>query len=104
MRWRVTLLLVCLTVVAASCGGSIDVGTGSAPPSTTTTHATGTRVGPDEEVSTTSTTVAEGTPAPEVPEGPTAPDFTIALGEDRTETFTLSQGAKPVYMVFWAEW
>jgi len=103
MRWIVTLLLVCLTVVAASCGGSGDVGTEHAPPSTTT-HATGSQAVPDEEVSTTTTTVADETPASEVPEGPVAPDFTIALGEDRTETFTLSEEAKPVYMVFWAEW
>jgi hypothetical protein len=31
-----------------------------------------------------------------------APDFTLELGEDGT--FTLSEGAKPVYLVFWAEW
>jgi hypothetical protein len=31
-----------------------------------------------------------------------APDFTLDLGDGGS--FTLSQGAKPVYLVFWAEW
>lgn len=33
---------------------------------------------------------------------PTAPDFSLELGEGGT--FTLSEGEKPVYLVFWAEW
>ncbi|MEN8239056.1 MAG: hypothetical protein ABFR53_07640 [Actinomycetota bacterium] len=36
------------------------------------------------------------------PEGPAAPDFTMALQDGGT--FTLSEQAKPVYMIFWAEW
>ena len=35
-------------------------------------------------------------------EGDPAPDFTLALGDGGS--YTLSEGAKPVYMVFWAEW
>jgi hypothetical protein len=31
-----------------------------------------------------------------------APDFTLELGDGGT--FTLSEGSKPVYLVFWAEW
>lgn len=38
------------------------------------------------------------------PEGPPAPDFTLALGEDGSGTFTLSQETKPVFLIFWAEW
>ena len=33
---------------------------------------------------------------------PAAPDFTLELGEGGS--FTLSQGEKPVYLIFWAEW
>lgn len=33
---------------------------------------------------------------------PDAPDFTLEL--ERGGSFTLSAAAKPVYMVFWAEW
>jgi len=36
------------------------------------------------------------------PDGPLAPDFTLAL--QPTGEFVLSQEVKPVYMVFWAEW
>lgn len=31
-----------------------------------------------------------------------APDFTLQLGDGGS--YTLSEGAKPVYLVFWAEW
>jgi len=33
---------------------------------------------------------------------PVAPDFTLELGEGGV--YTLSEGARPVYLVFWAEW
>jgi thiol-disulfide isomerase/thioredoxin len=31
-----------------------------------------------------------------------APDFTLVLGEGGQ--YTLSEGTKPVYLIFWAEW
>ncbi len=37
-----------------------------------------------------------------VPDGPPAPDFTLAMGDGTS--FTLSEEARPVFMVFWAEW
>ncbi len=33
---------------------------------------------------------------------PVAPDFTLELNDGGT--YTLSEGEKPVYLVFWAEW
>jgi hypothetical protein len=33
---------------------------------------------------------------------PTAPEFTLALGDGTA--FTLSAEARPVYLLFWAEW
>jgi len=36
------------------------------------------------------------------PSGPVAPDFTMALADGGT--FTLSDQAMPVYMIFWADW
>lgn len=36
------------------------------------------------------------------PDAPIAPDFTLELGGGGE--FVLSEEAKPVYMVFWAEW
>jgi hypothetical protein len=54
--------------------------TTSSQPSSTTTQATG--------------TTEAGRPV--------APDFTFALGDGGE--FKLSEGARPVYLVFWAEW
>ncbi len=75
--------VVALALVAASCGSSTDDGSTSS-------------VSSAADVQT-----SEGTSPPT---GPVAPDFTLALGEDGASTFTLSQEAQPVYMVFWAEW
>ncbi len=33
---------------------------------------------------------------------PVAPDFNLRLADG--STYTLSEGSKPVFMVFWAEW
>lgn len=33
---------------------------------------------------------------------PVAPDFTLELGDGGV--YTLSEGERPVYLVFWAEW
>ena len=33
---------------------------------------------------------------------PMAPDFSLELGDGGT--YSLAEGAKPVYLVFWAEW
>jgi hypothetical protein len=45
-------------------------------------------------------TSAAGTKPP--PPGPEARDFTLAL--EPSGEFVLSEEAKPVYMIFWAEW
>jgi hypothetical protein len=62
---------------------------------------------------TTITPGSEATTAPETTEAgegatettsdrPLAPDFTLELGGGGS--YTLSEGEKPVYLVFWAEW
>lgn len=109
------ILLPALALVAASCASGTDVSADSTtaepdPPSSTTTA-----VHPETESTGETTTTSPGdttttqTPADAVdplpsPEGSAAPDFTLALGEDGTESFTLSEGTKPVFMIFWAEW
>jgi len=81
-------------LVAAACASGAQTGAadGSATNPTTTTPE------PAEE------TTAPGEPVDLFPrpEGPPAPDFTMALASG--ETFTLSNEQKPVYMIFWAEW
>lgn len=53
---------------------------------------------------TTSSAAGETTvaPAPTDPGRPVAPDFTLELGNGGT--YSLSEGVRPVYLVFWAEW
>lgn len=73
---RITVWALGLGLLVGACGGA--AGSGGASPA------------PPPSASPTSSS------------GPVAPDFTLALGEGGT--FTLSEGTKPVYMVFWAEW
>lgn len=80
---RSALLVLVIALLTAACGST----------SSETTSADGDATSP-------SVTVRPGGSI----EGPAAPDFTIALGADGAESFTLSDGATPVYMVFWAEW
>jgi ABC-type glycerol-3-phosphate transport system substrate-binding protein len=95
LRQVISALVVCL--VLAACGGA---GTRSA-----TTAGTGgaTTTAREVDSSTTTpqatTTVAAGTSDPG---RPVAPDFTLELGEGGV--YQLSEGARPVYLVFWAEW
>jgi hypothetical protein len=91
-----SLLIVALLVSATACTADT-----SAEPSTTQ------RV-PGHSGSTVATPSAV-TPTTVLPEvattlsgRPLAPDFTLALGDGGS--YTLSEGAKPVYLVFWAEW
>jgi hypothetical protein len=86
--------LLALTLVTAACGaGPAPVAIGEPVP-TTPSSSTATDVPPPASGATTS--------VPAEPRGPIAPDFTLALGDGGV--FTLSEGEKPVYMVFWAEW
>ncbi len=92
--------LIALALVLAACG---------APATTEGTTVTD----PGEPLSTSS--VDQGAPGSTSPVGsddasPTtvasdrqpAPDFSLDLANGGS--YTLSQGAKPVYLVFWAEW
>lgn len=63
--------------------------------------------GPTTTVSVTATTTAATTTSssretPTTPARQGAPEFTLQLGDGGS--FTLSEGTKPVYLVFWAEW
>ncbi len=67
---------------------------------------------PASSVADSPSTTADGGPTPTTSEPdsppttdsgrPVAPDFTLELGEGGE--YTLSEGSRPVYMVFWAEW
>lgn len=87
MKRTLLAVMVALALVSASCGSSTD------EPTTTLS---------DSLDVTTSTATDSG--ASDLPDGEPARDFTLALGADQAEQFVLSQEAKPVFMVFWAEW
>lgn len=47
-------------------------------------------------------TSSPNSPSTTISDRPVAPDFTLVLGDGGQ--YTLSEGTKPVYMIFWAEW
>lgn len=95
MRRSIVLLLV-----LAACGGagtsattvfdSADVTSPTVPSTTSAPSGAATTDTPEGMTSTTDS----GRPG--------APDFTLELGDGGA--YTLSEGSKPVYMIFWAEW
>lgn len=112
---RSLLLVATLALIAAACAGTtvedaagssegnVAQSTSSSSTSSSTAPSTDTSPTTDGSTSddTTSSTVSESASKP-VPEGPEAPDFTLAL--EPSGEFVLSQEVKPVFMVFWAEW
>ncbi|MGA7228034.1 MAG: hypothetical protein WBZ40_10255 [Acidimicrobiia bacterium] len=94
---RAWMTLAALTLVLAACGDSLG---GAADRSTTTS---GTMV--EESAPSTAAGVTPATEAgePDITSGRSpAPDFTLELGDGGA--YSLSEGEKPVYLVFWAEW
>lgn len=100
---RSVSLFVAVVFVATACGGAATevssevepvAGAVTTLPADTATTAAST--------DTTGPSASEPDASPSGVDGPTAPDFSLVLSDG--STFTLSEGAKPVYMVFWAEW
>lgn len=98
---RLDVLGLALALVLVACGGTSDT-TSTAPAGTasTPTSAVSDTTVPEETEATTSTSAAETTGT--TSDRPLAPDFSLELGDGGT--YTLSEGSKPVYLVFWAEW
>lgn len=101
MRRPILLILGGVFVLTACASSTGDPTTGGVD-STTTSLAidSSTRPTPPEEATSPSTSVPGTTGT--TSDRPLAPDFTLELGDGGT--YTLSEGAKPVYLVFWAEW
>ena len=92
------------TTTAAPTTTRAPTTTTRAPTTTTTAAPTTTTVAPTTTTTAapTTTTAAPTTTTTEAHNRPTAPDFTLELGNGGT--FTLSAEPRAVYMVFWAEW
>ena len=104
---RLALTLAVL-IVASACSSSANYSesaNSSRPTANSQTTATSSQT--TQTTESVSTSIGDDgaslVPAPTIPqEGPAAPDFTMTLADGGT--FTLSEQAKPVYMIFWAEW
>jgi len=101
---RMILMIAVFGLLAAACSGTTvdpgdasDTSSSSVSSGDSTDTSSASSSSTNAPISESSTTVATAKP-----EGPGAPDFTLAL--QPTGEFFLSQEVKPVYMVFWAEW
>ncbi|MDA2979280.1 MAG: hypothetical protein O3B42_05905 [Actinomycetota bacterium] len=102
MRRLPTFIALAL-VVAACASPASQPEAGSQAPSSTEGIAGADSTSPPSGSGTDAPSPTGDTMAPKPPpEGPSAPDFTLDLQPEGS--FTLSAAAKPVYMVFWAEW
>jgi hypothetical protein len=103
---RLALFLAVLTV-AAACSSTNDAAPTTDAAPATSAGATATTTAPAEDSDATRDSMGDSgaslVPNQTIaPEGPEAPDFTMALADG--DTFTLSEQALPVYMIFWADW
>jgi hypothetical protein len=88
--------IAAFVLVLAACGGSAAV-TDTAPEAETPSSPVADPTAQGEDGAAVAPAEAR-----QRPDGPAAPDFTLALGQGGE--FSLSGEQKPVYMVFWAEW
>ncbi len=93
-------LIAVLVVALGACASPTESETTSTadPSSPTTTESSPDPTETPDDTTTTSQPEATGTTS----DRPLAPDFTLELGDGGT--YTLSEGERPVYLVFWAEW
>jgi hypothetical protein len=101
MGMRLRMLLAATGLVAAACGGSPSTPSAPAPEAAAAPETSAEAAGAPARSSKPTSSPAQG-PAAARPDGPVAPDFTLALANG--EDFVLSAESKPVYLVFWAEW
>lgn len=97
MKTRLSALVAALALIGAACATE-SVPASSDPTTPALSPAT---EGPSSSSTTTAATGETTTSAPN-PDVVAAPDFTLALGDGGS--FTLSEEARPVFLVFWAEW
>lgn len=98
MRRVVSIIAVLL--VAACSGAGPDATPGETSPTTGATVPDTAAPGTTPEEGPTTSPAPIPTTVP--PSGPLAPDFSLSLGDGTT--FVLSEEARPVFLVFWAEW
>jgi hypothetical protein len=94
-------LIAVHALLLAACAPAAEEVTATTAPGATVTSSS-----PDEPDTTGGSEASPSTSVPVTTETTSgrqlAPDFTLDLGEGGS--YTLSKGASPVYLVFWAEW
>ena len=94
--------ILSLAMLVAACGPSDGAGDAVTPDQQGPLTSVTTTPVPAASDSTDATDSTATAPETTVSDRPAAPDFTLALGDGGT--YTLSDGEKPVYLIFWAEW
>jgi len=100
---RMLLVITAFAFVVGACSNGGDAAStteGSTPTTTQPADPATSAAGGDGGAAATTTTPDGATTT--LSDRPLAPDFTLELGDGGS--YTLSEGAKPVYLVFWAEW
>ena len=89
-----------MIVLLAACGGASGISVDATDSAVTTEAAVDTKT----SIGVIETTTVPVSAGPETTSSgrPVAPDFTLELNDGGA--YTLSDGEKPVYLVFWAEW
>jgi hypothetical protein len=100
-RFAAALVVMCLFAVACGAPATESAETTSASQPGATDVPVETTAQTTETQSPTTSAAVEA-PSTTVSDRMVAPDFTLELGTGGS--YTLSDGDKPVYMVFWAEW
>lgn len=113
---RFIYIITLMALVLSACGGStvsttdgtVDTPTATENPVSSSSPTTdvpdsGDTTDSDDGPDAAESTTTEATAAAVTDfDGPAAADFSINLAGGRT--FSLSEEARPVYLVFWAEW
>ena len=98
---RLILAISVLALVLSACSSAgSETTTSVADDRVTTSSATNPATTPSTQPGDTTTSEPGATDT--TSDRPLAPAFTLQLGDGGT--YTLSEAAKPVYLVFWAEW
>ena len=98
MRTHLAVFIALVGLALAACG----LGTVEQSPTTTQPSAESPTAAPSETDPPPETVATSPGGQTSISDRPVAPDFTLELGEGGV--YTLSQGERPVYLVFWAEW
>lgn len=101
-RGRGGVVLGLVLAMVAACGNGSESVSAPAPERSTVTASEGSVPPATAPATSAPTATTGGSVTTTTVTGDAAPDFALDLGSGGT--FVLSEEARPVFMVFWAEW